>query len=128
MTTCTSELLERGMQIMAEMGLEQCRDEVAQFNSDRKLRAVCALGAMVLGAGITIDREVLTGDAIQWIAEVCPTANITETDVLSRNSVRLTIIWAIPRMNDGSPASGLAAHTLPEILERIKVWEQAASS
>lgn len=121
MTTCASELLERGMQKMAEMGLVQCREDVFEIE-DGALVACCALGAMILGMDEDVSSYFSTMRAARMLVIACPILNSKTR--LPRWHEDVPVINAIHVLNDGIYSEPL---TLPDILAWLKSWEQDAA-
>lgn len=122
-TACLSELLEKGMAKMDELHMRQAHLNIVTYDHDANQYLCCAVGAMCLGAGIEFELtpfvRIDTGDALDWIADVCPAINDSvdgyfANDEDNRKATAGSIIW---NMNDGT-----GWFTQPRSLSEILAW------
>lgn len=109
MTSCASELLERGAVLMKERDLEQITGSLFRFDVGDQIGGCCALGAIALAAGIT-PHYVDDISYDEKLVEICPALG-EETLTEYGSGQVMSAIW---KLND------LEYLTIDEIIHWLK--------
>lgn len=114
--SCLSDLLEKGMAIKKRDRLTHSQRVLFYF-SGLRLTGCCALGAMVLGAGIDVDarQDNSTDRAIAKIRKQCPQI---DSKITLESGSSMTVSTAIVQMNDGQNEDW----PVPQAMHVILAW------